>query len=68
MASKVYECARNEHFHNLDEVRKFLEDAGFEIRDITTQYCTVWEDENYERLVKLMFGGMINNFCVAYEF
>ena len=68
MASKVYESMRNHQFHNLDEARRFLENAGFEIRDITTQYVTVWEDDTYDHLITLMFGGRLDNFCVAYEF
>ena len=66
--SKVYECVRGERFHNLKEIRAFLENAGFEVRDVTTQYVTVWEDDSYDRLVTLMLGGRLDNFCVAYEF
>lgn len=65
--SKVYESIRGKRFHSIEEVRSFLESAGFEVRDITTQYCTVWEDKDHETLITLMFGGMINNFWVAYE-
>lgn len=65
--SNVYKSVRGQQFHSIDEARKAIEGAGFEIRDITTQYATVWEDDTHDHLVTLMFGGLISNFCVAYE-
>ena len=63
--SEAYKMIRGKHFHDTDEVEKFLNDSGIVLLGITSQYASIKEGG---RIVTMMFGGNLDNFFVAYEF
>ena len=63
--SKAYEMIKGKHFHDTEDVQKFLDEHGIEWLGITSQYISLKEED---RIITMMFGGSVENFFVAYEF